>query len=440
VEPPLSTLPGVVLGSFEGRWLVDFSDTHLGLIGPTSSGKDLSGILPIVGTYPGCMLIADPKNGDTHRRTQAWRERFSTVIAYAPKRRISADINVLGSVRLGSDDEYLDALHIAGSLTAPMHMARHTQAEMHFHEMAETLLSGGILHTLYTSPRKSLPGVLDFFTGHHGSVKDVVTTLINSKHLGTQPHDIIASIGQEINQIEARELGSIWSTMMRGLHLYRDPTIAGHSDRSSIDLSTLQTGRRPVTMYLIAPSPELLVQLHPLYRVVFETIVHVTTRQGLGRPRHPMFVAWNEFPSFGWVRTIETDIATLREYGWRIMLCCQDLGQLWKTYGEDTAIWGNLHIKIFHTPEHDLTAKRISENILGWRTMERDVAHENPYAWFRKTTSVSPQRQSELLMPTSEVLQMPPDDMIIKVGGLPPIYAQKVWFHRNRMLKRRIAA
>lgn len=429
---------GLLLGLFEGQVLTDFSDQHVCVCGETGSGKDMAAVLPWCASWPGSMLVADPKNGDTYGRTHQWRRTFSDIVVYAPTWERSADINVLDTIRLGTVYEYMDTQHIAASLTAPQYRAIASDAGMHFGQMAETVFIGSILHTLYTSPRKSLPGVLEWVTSCGDDLADVVRALVESKHLGTQVHAIIASIGKEISHIEARELGSIWSTMMRGLHVYRDPRIAQHSDRTTVPLDALQSGSRPVTMYLIAPSPEHLAVLHPLYRVVMETIVQVTMRQKVRRARHQMLVVWNEFPSFGWMRSIEVDIATVREYGWRLCLICQDLHQLWKTYGEDTGIWGNVGIKAFFGVSHDLSAKRICENMIGWQTVEREVVTTDQSGWVRRDRSSHPQRSRELLLQPSELMQMPKNDMLLIVNGIPPILGQKLWYDRQRQLRRRI--
>ena len=45
---------------------------------------------------------------------------------------------------------------------------------------------------------------------------------------------------------------------------------------------------------------------------------------------------------------------------WFVMVI-QDLEQLWSTYGHDTPLWGNLGVQVFHAPNNDATAKRISK-------------------------------------------------------------------------------
>ena len=72
-------------------------------------------------------------------------------------------------------------------------------------------------------------------------------------------------------------------------------------------------------------------------------------------------------------------IAVMAGYGIKGLLVTQDLPALEEVYGQHTAIWGNTDLKIFHAPTNDLTAKRISENLMGRGTMEHPVeSHGHP--------------------------------------------------------------
>jgi type IV secretion system protein VirD4 len=409
----------------------------VGLFGPTGSGKDVSSIIPMALTWRGSLTVMDPKNGATMARTMPYRRTFSRIAYFAPYRRESDRINVLESIRWKRTHEFTDASVIAKSHIAPAKYAAATQTGMHFSEMAETMLAASILHVGYTKTQPCMGDVLDFWTSKR-ELALCLKTLMESPHLGTVPHQIIASMGAEITQVKDRELSGIWSTTMRALHLYRDPLIRINTSTSTVDLATLQTGEWPTTLYLIAESPKTLEAQHQLYRVIFETMGMVTTRQILGSHTYPMLVAFNEFPAFGYMHSIETDIATLREYGWKLFIVAQDLEQLWQTYGPHTTIWGNLHIKLFHTPANDLTAKRISENLLGLRTMRREMINYSRAGWPRRVTSATTHQYVEPLMSTAAVMTMPPERLLVCVTGMPPIMAQKVRFYRERDLRKRV--
>jgi type IV secretory pathway TraG/TraD family ATPase VirD4 len=66
---------------------------------------------------------------------------------------------------------------------------------------------------------------------------------------------------------------------------------------------------------------------------------------------------------------LEQAPAHARSYGIRFLIVIQDMAQLFRTYGRDTAIWGNIATKVFHGPVHDETAARM-EQMLGPETVE----------------------------------------------------------------------
>ena len=84
-------------------------------------------------------------------------------------------------------------------------------------------------------------------------------------------HQAIATLTTALSNITGdRELSSVWTTAIRPLVLYNDPLIARSTDTSTFALEDLQYGTRPLSLYLVAPSPRALHRLHPLYRVVLD--------------------------------------------------------------------------------------------------------------------------------------------------------------------------
>ena len=430
----LKARPGVLLGRFDGEWLVSRDASHIGVFAKTGSGKDQSLIMPIAVTYPSCLVIVDPKDGEVYQHTQRWRRSMSDVSVFAPRHDGSQGaINVLDYIRLGTMHEWGDVGVIISSLLAPEKLVRESDSGVHFRQMGETLAKGATLHTLYASGDRSLPGVLRFVSGFKGKIPDLLAALLTSHHLGTEVHALIAEVAGELSPIADREMSGIWSTMLRGLHPYRDPIVSDHTSQSTIRLDTLQTGSLPTTLYLVAPSVQELGEMQPVFRVVLETLAWVTTRQGLTQARYPLVLLWNEFPSFGWVRQIEKDIATLRGYGWRIALFCQDLDQLWNIYGEKTGIWGNLGTKIFHAPANDQVAKRVCETMIGWRTVERLVPQYRRTRWRQRVSGYTTQRHEELLLRPEEFRQWE-DEYVLFVEGCPPARVGKLWWNTDPVL------
>jgi type IV secretion system protein VirD4 len=426
------TQRGVMLGSLEGWYLTDDADTHLLICGPTSSGKDVGHVIPTMHLDDASsMLIFDPKGGATYRMTVQHRQRCSDVVVFAPLDEESACINVLETVH-----DFRDAQAIALSHLAPEQMVRETATSLHFRELAAVLLEGGILHVLDTSARRSMPGVLDFFTVTHDMLEDCLEAMITTTHSDPALHTLIASMAREIQKVKDRELSGVWTTMMRGLHLYRDPRVARHTETSAVDLDTLQYGARPVTLYLVAPSPEELKQYHPLYRVVIDTLFRQLTRHPEQAYDRRLLVLANEFPAYGYMPRIADGAATLRGYGVKLCLIAQDLEQFWSTYGKETPLWGNLQIKVFHTPVNDLTAKRISENMLDTMTIEREVVSYQ--GWTKRRGTTSTQQHAKQLMTTGEVMKMDPEDLLLFVGGYPAFKAKKVRWHQDPVFKARV--
>jgi type IV secretion system protein VirD4 len=295
------------------------------------------------------MVIFDPKGGATFDMTVRYRTRCSDILVFAPLDQESACINILDTVHT-----FRDAQAVAKSHIAPGQMVRETATSLHFRELAGVLLQGGILHVLDTSRRKSMAGVLDFFTVTHEKLEDCLEDMISAKHSDPELHKLIVSMAREIQKVKDRELSGVWTTMMRGLHLYRDPNVARHTDTSDLDLDAVQYGPRPVTLYLVAPSPEELKQYHPLYRVVLDTLfrrLSLHPEESYKTDGRRVLVLANEFPAYGYMPRLEDGAATLRGYGIKLCLIAQDLEQFWNTYGKDTALWGNLHMKLFQPPQ-----------------------------------------------------------------------------------------
>jgi type IV secretion system protein VirD4 len=418
------TRRGVVLGQAWGQYLRHDGDEHLLLVGPTRSGKGTGVILPTLLAWRDSVMVFDPKDGENYDISRRWREGLGPVWAFAPRRAAMTRINVLDTIRLGTRQEFGDAQLIAQSLVAPEKMAREHPTSLHFRELAALLLTAAILHVCYTATRKSLAGVWQFLTQEHDSLTGCLTIMQRTRHHSAGVHQAIVSMTRAITNITGdRELSSVWSTAIRPLVLYNDDLVAESTETSDVDVNDLQYGSAPVSLYLIAPEPMELERLHPVYRVILDVALARLMEHKVRSWRHRLLMVSDELPAFGYTRAVEKGIPVMAGYGMKGLLVTQDLESLWDVYGTHTQIWGNCKVKVFHTPDNDLTAKRISENMLGRGTIENPVAQQSPI--FGQRRSISLQHTARALLTPDELMDLPADQEIIRVGGLKPILAEK---------------
>jgi type IV secretion system protein VirD4 len=418
---------GVVLGKLDRDYLRHDGEEHVALVGPTRSGKGVDVIIPTLLTWRGSVIVTDPKDGENYDVTAGWRGTLGPVYAFTPHRPGGVRINVLDSVlaRLKTRDEFRWAYRIGSSLVAPEKMAQENHTSLHFRELAALLLTAVILHVCYTAKRKSLAGVWEFMTQQHDSLDKGLKAMATTAHVSGGVHQAISAMTKAIKNITGdRELSSVWSTAIRPLVIYNDDWVASSTDTSDFDLHALQYGDDPVSLYLIAADPLELELLHPLYRVVLDVTLGELMGHKVRTWKHRLLNVVDEMPAYGYTRAFEKGIPVKAGYGMKDLLITQDLESLWEVYGRTTAIWGNCKVKVFFTPDNDLTAKRISDNMLGDTTVEQQVRHEggNPAG---KTSSVTYQYHGRRLLTPDEVMDLPADKGIARIGGIKPILFDK---------------
>jgi type IV secretion system protein VirD4 len=418
---------GVVMGVHGGDVWLDDLETHDLLLAPTGSGKDTFHINPTLAWgWTQSTLTLDPKDGQTYDVTGSLRTQYGDIAAFAPYRSPLACIDVLDSIRMGKPEEFGDALLIGQSLTAPERMRRESSAGVHFRELAALTIAAASLHVRYAISQASLGAVWHFLT-QQGSFADALKIMSSTPHTRHGVHQAVAEMSRVMANIgSGEELGSAWSTTLRPLLLYLDPYVARSTDTSTLNLENLQYGARPLSLYLLAPSPRALSRLHPIYRVILDVafarlMEHKTTEQ-----RHRLLIVGNELPSWGYMHAVNKGAADMRDYGIKGLFIAQDLQQLEDTYGEDPDIWTNTECKMFHTPANDRAAKRISDNFLGKQTVEYLVTSRQG-----GRPSVVPHRVGRELLTTDEVMRLARHQLIVILRGLRPMLFEKYGYDRH---------
>jgi type IV secretion system protein VirD4 len=149
----------------------------------------------------------------------------------------------------------------------------------------------------------------------------------------------------------------------------------------------------------------------------------------------------DEFPQLGKLDFFEHALAYIRGYRIKACLVAQSLNQLVQTYGENSSILDNAHVRVAFACNDERTARRISD-MLGVTTETRaqmNYAGSRMAPWLGHTM-VSRQEVPRPLLTPGEVMQLPHADALILTGGAPPIRAKKVRYFSEPVFQARLQA
>jgi type IV secretion system protein VirD4 len=425
---------GVVLGRFGGYYLRHDGPEHVLCFAPTRSGKGVGLVVPTLLTWPGSCIVHDIK-GENWTLTSGFRARHGRVLLFDPTNSRSAAYNPLLEVRRG-EWEVRDVQNVADVLVDP---EGSLERRNHWEKTSHALLVGAILHVLYAEQDKTLAGVANFLSDPKRPIESTLRAMMTTRHLGEAgTHPVIASAARELLNKSENERSGVLSTAMSFLGLYRDPVVAQVTRRCDWRIRDLTEDDSPTTLYLVVP-PSDISRTKPLVRLILNQLGRRLTEvlQAKGR-RHRLLFMLDEFPALGRLDFFESALAFMAGYGLKSFLIAQSLNQIEKAYGPNNAILDNCHVRVSFATNDERTAKRVSD-ALGTATELRAMKN---YAGNRLSPwlghlMVSRQETARPLLTPGEVMQLPPEDELMLVSGVPPIRAKKAkYFEDPRLVER----
>ena len=427
---------GVVLGRFGEHYLRHDGPEHVLCFAPTRSGKGVGLVVPSLLTWAGSAVIHDIK-GENWQLTAAFRARIGPVLLFDPTNPLSSAYNPLLEVRRGPT-EVRDVQNIADILVDPDGAL---ERRSHWDKTSHSLLVGAILHVLYAEPDKTLTGVANFLADPRRTIEATLRAMMVTLHLGDRVHPVVASAARELLNKSENERSGVLSTAMSFLGLYRDPIVSAVTARCDWRVDDLVMPGRPVSLYLVVP-PSDISRTRPLIRLILNQIGRRLT-EGLeaARQRPQLLLMLDEFPALGRLDFFEQSMAFMAGYRIRAFLIAQSLNQIAKAYGENNSILDNCHVRVAFATNDERTARRISDS-LGTATEMRAMKN---YAGHRLSPwlghlMVSRQETARPLLTPGEVMQLPADEAIIQVSGVPPIRATKARYYVDQQLSARVGS
>ena len=407
-------------------------ETSTIMFAPTRSGKGVSSVIPTCIDWPESIITIDPK-GENFNITAGWRQKFSHVLRISPCSKDTLKFNILDELELSS--AYRDASMLADILATPAD-GKVDGSSKHWVDTAKDLLTGAILHVKCSDYKdKSLYGVLSFLSqaskgdGDDDKGVGLLDNMIKSAHCTQEIHEIVSNVAQRNKTRPDDERGSVFSTAVTALQVFEDPLVRHCTSSSDFCLNDFKVSDLPLSLYITVPFPDL-DRLSSYIRIIVTFILRKfsqdETQFGEQKLKNRILFLIDEFPTLGTFTTLEVMMGILAGYGITFYLICQSPSQIYKLYGQDTAIFDHCKYMMTYAMSDTKGAEMFSK-----MTGVKSVTYNNVSSSGSRfdagmnSLSNSVQTQQVNLLNADEFQHLPANQLIIFPQGSSPIMAKK---------------
>jgi len=428
---------GLILGRKGGRPLVFGGPEHVLLYAPTRTGKGVGVVIPNLLAWPDSVVVLDVKRENWEASAGFRAAHGQAVFLFDPldPQGRTARFNPLGHIRREDPVQVLDELQKLAAMLfpAPDH------ADPFWAEAARTGFIGVGAYVAETPERPfSLGEIYAQLT--HGDPRSRLAAAVRSRQTEGRPLSPgCRSALSDFCSASENTFASIKQTITARMGLWLNPRVCAATEASDFDLRQLRSQR--MSIYL-GVTPDNLGRIAPLYNLLFQQLVDLNSRERPQADRHPVPVLMllDEFARLGHAETVAKAFAFVAGFGLRLLPVLQSPAQLRAEYGPDLAeeIMANCGVEVVFAPKELKLAQALSER-LGAYTC-KGQSQSRPTLFGRGSRSLTESDHRRPLMLPQELIEMPPDQLIVLRAGLPPIKGRKIVYWRERAFARRVHA
>lgn len=325
-------------------------------IAPPGSGKTQCHVFPNLLWHEGPAIVLDVK-GECYDNTGNWRRNnVGPVFKFNPLSPTdSASYNPLLYLENAPETLWEDCRLMAEQLIVPMD-TRDPMWENRARDVLTGVLAWLVLEDDGSGKSKSMGKVIDVLSkiGWDEFVVDA------SRAVSISP---LCRLGNSLAAMPEKQLEGILDTARRHLAIWEGHRVERVTATSDWTPEVLRDGSNS-TIY-ICVSPNDIETYAPLLRVILaQHIRYLMKELPKQSSANSVLFMLDEMPRLGPMKPIEEALEVGRQYGIRLWMFIQSLGQLEKTYLNAEGMVGSCALRIFMNPSaHDGTAKRLSEEL-----------------------------------------------------------------------------
>ena len=418
---------GLWVGRWRNRPLRLKTDRHLCTLAPTRSGKGVSAILPNLLTYPGSIIIIDPKGeaaAIAARRRREMDQAVHIVDPWGVTGATPARYNPLSLMSPESPDLVDDASILAQALV-PEGNGR----DSHWLNEARALIAGLVLHIVTSEPVE---------WRHLGRLRHMLTqasplfhAMFGAMAKTDSAGGLVARAAARLTQKSERERSGVISTAQSHSHILDSSRLVENLSASDFSFADLKT--KPATVFIVIPADRLVVYGPWLRLLISQALTELVRKPG--RPAHPVLFILDEFAALGHLEPVETAMGLLAGYGVQLWPILQDLSQLKDLYPHRWPTFlGNAGVVQAFGCAENVTAEWLSER-LGSRTVatrQQNISGAAAGGIGESHYSQAHSVTGRPLLTPDELMRLPESDELLIMPGNPPVRASKLVYWQDK--------
>lgn len=415
-------------------------DRHLLTVAPTRAGKGVSAIIPNLLTYPGSVLVIDPK-GENALTTAVARHKMGQQVhildpwgIVAPRFRIpAAKFNPLDWLVNDDPDLNENAMLLADALIVKSEGGK----DRFWDEEAKALLMGVILYVATEEAEKTqrhLGRVRDLLMLDGDGLKELFGNMYNAKNA------VVASTGARSMQKNAELLSNVLASTQAQTHFLDSPRIRESLGKSDFHFEHLKP--RPTTIYLVLPADRLNAFGRWL-RLLIQQAITINARNITERPDHAVLFMLDEMPALGHLTMVEQAYGLMAGFGMQLWGIVQDLSQLKRIYGDgwETFVSNSGVLQYFGSRDR-MSAEYFSKlcGVTTLLTLSETFSSAVSRAFggnsgsSTDTTSTTKSKSQRPLAYPDELMTLPADRQLVLIENLNPVNARKIKWYEHPAL------
>ncbi len=337
-----------------GQELTYSGEGSLISIAPPGSGKTQCNVFPNLLTWRGPAVVLDVK-GEIYAKTSKWRaENVGPVFKFSPLDPARSHCyNPLSFVRLQADYIWEDSRFIADMMIVPT-----ASKDPFWENKARDVLTAAIAYVCYASPPDNRPmaQIMDIIHGGKPWAEMVrgLQAAVGVRSMKQQ--------GTSLAAMDEKTRDSVLQTAQSSLSAWAGERISRVTQKSDWSPLELRSGKSPTIYICLKPSE--VDSYISLLRVFIAQHIRILTNELPPHGCAPILFLLDELPRLKQMPPVEEAIEIGRQYGIRLWMFAQSLGQLEQSYPNAEGLVGSCAVRIFMNPSsHDGTTDKLSEEL-----------------------------------------------------------------------------